>query len=371
MDGAQGVVTDAACQVRHAAPSAPSAGPFPPVPASPTVMLPSACTPPHPSLQFTLLSVAATAQVCGDTGGATRLVLCENAARGCLGGIHLYCCIPLRAEPWADAWYCSECSQVLAEVATREKRQAAQRAAKRVAAAEVRRKERQDRKQRRQEEAEQRRRQQQNAQQQQRQQQPAAGGGRAAGYGPPLGRPATPVGTVVAAAAAGRPTAGSGRLVGAGGGAVVPARASLPARQQLVRQQRPPASVGGTPVARTDTLTMLFESLKGDEEAAKRRAQEMGRVVDGTSRRLSSIITESDEAIRLLHERHSLKCCTLAGLKGVFPLQLPLAHQVGCTQQHQAACLYLGRQPGRQPAASTLPTVGWLPCSSSLSWWQR
>ena len=73
-------------------------------------------------VQFASVNLATTLgplspQVCGDTGGATRLVLCENVDAGCLGGVHLYCCVPLRSEPPSEAWYCSECQVARKEAA--------------------------------------------------------------------------------------------------------------------------------------------------------------------------------------------------------------------------------------------------------------
>ncbi|KAL4420715.1 hypothetical protein ABPG75_010371 [Micractinium tetrahymenae] len=68
-------------------------------------------------------------EVCGDTGGAHSMMICENTDLGCLGGIHLYCCVPLRTEAPTEAWYCSQCSQVRQEAAKAKeaKRQARKR----------------------------------------------------------------------------------------------------------------------------------------------------------------------------------------------------------------------------------------------------
>ena len=245
-------------------------------------------------------------QVCGDTGGATRLVLCENADRGCLGGVHLYCCMPLRSEPPTDAWHCAECSAALVKATAL----AQQRAKQRAAEANARRQARQQQKRRRKEE-----------QQLRRSQQQAAG--------------AAARSNAAVAAAARRAVDTAVKHNKAASGPEAAATSAVPAalaRPQLAQPHRPAASAPSGPSfvpARTDTLALLFESMKSDSEAAQRRAQEMGRVVDGTSRRMALSASEREEQRGLLAAKHSLESCQAAGLNRTFALRLPLAHQKG------------------------------------------
>ena len=51
----------------------------------------------------------AACEYCGDPGGASALILCENSHLGCLGGRHLYCFLPVKRELGAEEFYCDMC----------------------------------------------------------------------------------------------------------------------------------------------------------------------------------------------------------------------------------------------------------------------
>ncbi|KAL4857588.1 PHD and RING finger domain-containing protein 1 [Chlorella vulgaris] len=236
-------------------------------------------------------------QICGDTGGATRMLQCENADRGCLGGIHLYCTIPVRSEPPTDAWYCFECQAARQAMEAHFIEQAQQRAKSRGADAASGHEEQGRRKRRRRQQTE------STAGQEQQ---------------PPL-QPTQPkriIGVSAAvAAAANRTPAGASKPSRATGGTAGSARPA-------------PPKLPAAGVASRDTLALLFESLKkGDEEAAQRRLKDMSRVVDGTSRRSTASIGQQQAEYQQLAAQHSLHSCSMAGQLGTVPLVLPVAQE--------------------------------------------
>lgn len=51
----------------------------------------------------------AVCDFCGDAGGASALILCENSHLGCMGGRHLYCFLTVKRELGQEEFYCDMC----------------------------------------------------------------------------------------------------------------------------------------------------------------------------------------------------------------------------------------------------------------------
>lgn len=68
-------------------------------------------------------STGAFCEVCGDWGGATSLIVCENSSLGCPSGQHLYCFVPVRQmADLQGEFYCSLCTAHRADAERQAKR---------------------------------------------------------------------------------------------------------------------------------------------------------------------------------------------------------------------------------------------------------
>lgn len=222
-------------------------------------------------------------QVCGDTGGATRLVLCENIDAGCLGGVHLYCCVPLRSEPPSEAWYCSDCQAVRKAAAATRQRARREREAARQQRRDERRQQKDERKRKRQEERNEARRQRQRQEEEQRR---AAAAAAPAPQARPKGLPNGGAGL----AGVPRQSSGVAAVIAAASGRTAPPAAGRPPTAGAPPPAaRAPAGPGGA-LASKDTLSFLFSSLSKEDarqkEQEEREQQRMRAMLQGDARRM-------------------------------------------------------------------------------------
>lgn len=233
-------------------------------------------------------------QVCGDTGGATRLVLCENVDAGCLGGVHLYCCVPLRSEPPSEAWYCSECEAVRKEAAAARLRARREREAARQQIRAERQQHKADRKRKRQQEKETARRARLRQEEEQRRAASAA-------QAPPPARPGVLSNGGTGLPAVPRQGSGVAAVIAAASGrtpvtpGVQPAGGRTPSSATPFTPARAAAGPGSA-LASKDTLSFLFSSLsKEDARQQELREQEerrMTRMLQGDARRMQRSLAQ-------------------------------------------------------------------------------
>ena len=221
--------------------------------------------------------------MCGDTGGATRLVLCENIDAGCLGGVHLYCCVPLRSEPPSEAWYCSDCRAVRKAAAATRQRARREREAARQQRRDERRQQKDERKRKRQEERNEARRQRQRQEEEQRR---AA----AAAAPAPQARPKGLLNGGAGLAGVPRQSSGVAAVIAAASGRTAPPAAGRPPTAGAPPPAaQAPAGPGGA-LASTDTLSFLFSSLSKEDarqkEQEEREQQRMRAMLQGDARHM-------------------------------------------------------------------------------------
>ncbi|PRW21144.1 PHD and RING finger domain-containing 1 isoform X3 [Chlorella sorokiniana] len=307
-------------------------------------------------------------EVCGDTGGATRLVLCENVDAGCLGGVHLYCCVPLRSEPPSEAWYCSECQAVRKEAAAARMRAHKEREAARQQRRLELQQQRAEHKRKRQEEQETARRARQRQEEEQRRaareaaQAPLSKALPTAGTGlPAVLRQSSGVAAVIAAAS-GRAAPGAPPAAGRPAAAAAPGAAA-----------RAAAGPGGA-VASKDTLSFLFSSLsKEDARQQQQKEQErqrMASMLQGDERRMQGSKAEHEKLWRELAARYNLPACQAAGHCWSGTLALPVPVQDGGSFAASLTCFALPGNPQCHEAAdqSLRPLAEAAAASQPLPW---
>ena len=253
-----------------------------------SVNLATTLGPLSPVIQCASVNLATTLgplspQVCGDTGGATRLVLCENVDAGCLGGVHLYCCVPLRSEPPSEAWYCSECQAARKEAAAVRLRAYREREAARQQRRVERQQQKAQHKRKRQEEREAERRARRRQEEEQR---------RAASAAAPV-RPKALPNSVTGLPAVPRQSSGVAAVIAAASGRAAPggppAAGKPPIAAASGTAARAAAGPGGA-LASKDTLSFLFSSLSKEDARQKeqedRERQRMANMLLGDARRM-------------------------------------------------------------------------------------
>lgn len=241
-----------------------------------------------PVVQFASVNLATTLgplspQVCGDTGGATRLVLCENVDAGCLGGVHLYCCVPLRSEPPSEAWYCSECQVARKEAAAARLRAYREREAARQQRRVERQQQKAQHKRKRQEEREAERRARRRQEEEQR---------RAASAAAPA-RPKALPNSVTGLPAVPRQSSGVAAVIAAASGRAAPGgppAAGKPPTAAASGTAGRAAAGPGAALASKDTLSFLFSSLSKEDARQKeqedRERQRIANMLRGDARRM-------------------------------------------------------------------------------------